>query len=344
MKICPQILFADRLPPLVGGVEMHADAFIEYFKGHPIYPLDAVVETSWKDIESIRAPSILFFNGGRWIEEMPLIRRRYPCLTIVYRTGGNEIIKAPLNRFSDSHQMRQNFWIENLNSTVDHMITNSAFTESRLRNLGLIIPFVRCVGGVGSVSSTPKQTRTSKALLFFSAARFVPYKNHLLLIAAFNELYRRGKEFSLVLAGDGPLFEEAQTAARDNPQITFLGRCSNHEILQQMVNADVYIQLSSDFETKVPGGKYNHTEGMGRSILEAISVGTYVVAGDCSAFEEIVTKERGELISPNSLSKVVGALEGILNSPPKKGAPTDQFEWKYVFKRYESLYESLNHH
>ncbi|NGX26208.1 MAG: GDP-mannose-dependent alpha-(1-6)-phosphatidylinositol monomannoside mannosyltransferase [Chlamydiae bacterium] len=344
MKKRPQLLFADRLPPLVGGVEMHAGAFIRYFREHSTYPIARVIEGPVEKTPLSEAPSILFFNSGRWIEQMPLIRRQYPSASIIYRTGGNEIIKASLDCCLNSHQRRQAIWIKTLNGIVDLMITNSAFTENRLRDLGLTVPFARCVGGVDSILSSSNPRQTSKSLCFFSAARFVPYKNHHLLIAAFNELHRRGREFSLFLAGDGSLLEKAQSDARGNPKIVFFGRCDNQEILRQMVEADVYVQLSSDYETEVPGGSYIHTEGMGRSILEAISVGTYVIAGRCGALDEIVTPERGELIPLNSFHEIVKSLEAILNSPPERRPLTDAFNWNYLFKRYENLYESLNHH
>jgi glycosyltransferase involved in cell wall biosynthesis len=272
------------------------------------------------------------------------IRRQYPDAHIVYRTGGNEIIKAPLNHYENSHQKRQAIWIKILNVSVDHMITNSTFTEKRLRDLGLTIPLLRCVGGVDSLLANTKPRESSKNLRFFSAARFVPYKNHILLIKVFNELHRRGREFSLIIAGDGPLLSHAQAAAKGNPKIVFLGACDNSEVLEQMGKANIYIQFSSDYKTEVPGGAYIHTEGMGRSILEAISVGTYVIAGRCGALEEVVTPERGRLISLHSFDKILDSLEELFYSPPERGPSTDAFNWEYMFQQYENLYESFDHH
>ena len=43
--IYPQdvLFFADRLPPLIGGMEMHARYFIEYFTDHKRFPLSGIV-------------------------------------------------------------------------------------------------------------------------------------------------------------------------------------------------------------------------------------------------------------------------------------------------------------
>lgn len=342
MKKRPQIFFADRLPPLTGGVEMHAEAFIRYFSEHSLYPITKIIKEPLEQRSLSKESFILFFNSGRWIEQMKTIRSQHPTAKIVYRTGGNEIIKAPLTYYVHSHKKRQSVWAKILNETVNYMITNSSFTENRLRNLGLTVPFLRCVGGVSYSSSTEKSKKNSKRLTFFSSARFVPYKNHHLLINIFNELHRQGREYSLILAGDGPLLSQMIANAKGNPNITFLGRCENYVVLQQVMNADIYIQLSSDYKTRVPGGFYIHTEGMGRSILEAISVGTFVVAGRCGALEEIITPEIGKLISFDSFGEIINTLQTIFNSPPKKKSPTDIFNWNYIFKQYENLYESFD--
>lgn len=343
MSGLPQVLFADRLPPLIGGVEMHGGAFIKYFVGHPQYPLKKIVRELDQEIDWGPKPVIFFFNSGRWIEKMEEIRMAYPQAKIVYRTGGNEIIKAPLNEFHSSHEKRQRIWARILNETVDLLLTNSSFTETRLREIGVKVPFAKCVGGVNSSQLGPKSFG-SKSFRFFSAARFVPYKNPLLLVDVFHELYSRGETATLEVAGDGPLFEEAEKLGRNNPLITFLGRMENHEIVRRIADADIYIQLSSDFLVEVPGGSYIHTEGMGRSILEAISVGTYVVAGNCGALKEIVTEDRGKLIPLNSPSRIADILQKLITSPHARRDPTDVYNWNHLFRRYETLYESLNHH
>lgn len=344
MNKMPQIFFADRLPPLIGGVEMHAEAYIQHFSQHPLYPIAKIIKNPSEPVSLGETPSILFFNSGRWIEQMPSIRKRYPSSSIIYRTGGNEILKAPLDCFSDSHRKRQAIWVEILNETVDLMITNSRFTENRLKNLGLKTPFIRCVGGVGTIVTSSFEENTSTSTRFFCAARFVPYKNHDMLVKVFNEFHRRKKEFSLFLAGDGPLLQQTQAAAKKNPKIVFLGPQKNSDTLKQMSLANVYIQLSSDYKTDVPGGSYIHTEGMGRSILEAISAGTYVVAGQCGALKEIITPERGELVPLDSYESIIQSLERILETPPPKGPSTEEFNWANIFNQYENAYENLNHH
>src|SRR5690606_26774285 len=97
-----------------------------------------------EDISRLFAPAFVFFNSGRWIEELRQIRKLFPTAKFLYRTGGNEILKAPLTyTHIPNHQLRQAYWASILNETVDLLITNSAFTEERLKMVGISCPLSR---------------------------------------------------------------------------------------------------------------------------------------------------------------------------------------------------------
>ena len=191
------LFFADRLPPLVGGVEMHARYFIEYFTGHPLFPLAGIVTKygqnedclvtkeglrpiQLEELSKLFAPHFVFFNSGRWIEQLHYIKQMLPKAGFLYRTGGNEIIKAPLdNPHIPDHALRQVYWVNTLNQTIDVMVTNSAYTETRLRNIGILCPFSRCVGGVNASALKTPAVPSSGITFIVCAARVVPYKIHI---------------------------------------------------------------------------------------------------------------------------------------------------------------------
>ena len=361
----PVLFFADRLPPLIGGMEMHAGAFIDHFCNHPRYPLLAVVtkDTQGRDLvlqddvqtpatpatlpaALLVAPAILFFNSGRWIEDLHSLRDAFPTALFVYRTGGNEILKAPLNqRMIADHGERQRFWLRQLANYVDVLVTNSAFTDARLSDLGLSgVRVARCVGGVDlralREAGAPGPTDDRPPVLF-CAARFVPYKNHALLLDTCASLAEIGQDFELRLAGDGPLLVSAQERCAKlglTSRVRFLGALDNHNACREIAASDVYIQFSVDQETKVPGGRYVHAEGMGRSILEAISCGTYVVALRSGALPEVVTPDRGLLLSLAPRDVLAQQIAGLLKAPSPRPAPTDEFGWPTYFKQYEILW------
>lgn len=365
----PILFFADRLPPLAGGMEVHAGHFIEHFSGHPRYPLLAVVTRDLDQRDCLlrgdrrepvamgdlparlpSAPSIVFFNSGRWIEALEDIRAAFPRATFVYRTGGNEIVKAPLDGDGrGDHRARQAFWVERLGKCIDLLITNSAFTEERLISLGLRRElFARVVGGVDvealrAARSARRAPGAPPAL--FCAARFVPYKNHAFLCQVLAILARRGRRFRLELAGDGPLLEATRDDVRRlgiSNEVAFLGLLTNEEVCTRIAGADFYIQLSVNLVTEVPGGSYVHAEGMGRSILEALSCGTFVIAARSGALPEVVTPERGLLVDLGPAELAADRIEPLLRDPPCRPPFFEGYSWIRCFSRYEELWDTIH--
>lgn len=359
------LLFADRLPPLIGGMEMHAGAFVAYFADHERFALLGVVTRGAAGCDCLvgsggltpmdlpqlpnnldAPPAVVFFNSGRWIEQLPLLRSILPDALFVYRTGGNEIMKAPLERADVAdHADRQRYWCDTLNANLDMLITNSAFTERRLVELGVKADlFVRCVGGVADVSAPRRQHEVSPAApTFVCAARFVPYKNHDVLIGVFASLRDRGLDFQLQLAGDGPLLEQCVGLVSElglNDRIAFLGRQSNLEVCGRIASSDYYIQLSSERVTEVEGGTYVHAEGMGRTILEALAHGTFVIATRAGALPEIIGKNSGLLLEPGTPTALARQLSILWQNPPARPDPTDIFSWNTYFARYEAAWEA----
>ena len=340
--------FADRLPPLVGGVEMHAAAFIKYFKQHPRFPLARIITQPKEELPHQLQPTFLFFNSGRWIEELKKLRNQFPRAFFLYRTGGNEILKAPLTELKiSSHSQRQAYWATTINQTIDLLITNSVYTEGRLREVGVTTPFARFVGGVNASLLRPKAQEKNERPILFCAARFVPYKNHLLLLATLKELTQKGLSLCLRLAGDGPLLPEAKSyvqKANLGSSVQFLGKINNNKVCAEIAKSDIYIQLSGNHQVQLPGGKYLHSEGMGRSILEAITAGTFVIAGESGALPEIVTQDRGILVKLGDRKAIADEVEKSIQNLPLKKKFTNVYCWTHIFKKYEKLYENLISH
>lgn len=355
------ILFlADKLPPHTGGMEMHAQYFIEYFSHHSAFPLSGVItkaedgqdvliqgpSRTFVDLKNLKqkvSPSIVFFNSGRWIEGLRILRYIFPGALFVYRTGGNEIIKAPLEQEEiPQHKHRQRFWAEILNENIDQLITNSSYTEQRLKKLGIDTPFVRCVGGVNFAALKNSHTRVrNETTTLVSVARFVPYKGHFKLIDVFHELLQRGLELKLRLIGDGPLLGSVKQKVHElglEKKVEFLGELDNTAACQSIADADAYIQFSTDKLTKVTGGSYLHSEGMGRSILEAISAGKYVVAGESGALDEVIVGDRGQLVDLNGGKELFDQVEHCLKNIPTHLAPSEEYSWEKVFSKYEKIF------
>lgn len=357
------LFFADRLPPLIGGMEMHAKYFIEYFKKNQNFFLLGIVTKNKEDNDRLILenktieiditkldknvnPDIIFFNSGRWVEELKEIRTIFPNTKFFYRTGGNEILKAPLVANNNpNHKKRQLYWVKEINNHIDTLITNSLYTEKRLTNLGIKIPFKRFVGGVNISDLKKIKYKKNDLVTIFCAARFVPYKNHSLMILVINKLVLSGLKFKVKLAGDGPLLSKVKRQVEEynlDSIVEFLGNLDNSQTCQEIFNADIYMQLSKDEVTKVEGGSYIHSEGMGRSILEALSAGTFVIAGKSGALPEIVFPPHGLLINLNDgARKIANHIIPMIQTPPSKTKVRKDFTWNKIFTGYEKLFGNI---
>ena len=362
MKI---ILFADRLPPLIGGMETHAHYFAQYFKDkYELFIIsrldgkDVLVNSDYQYIKHISLEdflpqfngekTVLFFNTGRWIEDLRRIRSLLPSAIMTYRTGGNEIIQSPLALDMPIYEDRKAYWRDAINSTIDYLITNSDFTDRRLLAFGIKPSILRHVaGGIDPDTireSVLKRSETRKKYsikptdyLCVSCARFVPYKRTDFLIHA---LAKCKLPITLLLAGDGPLEEEMKELAKNqNYNICFLGNLAQRDAVALIAAADVYAQASTDLEKAVPGGSYIHTEGMGRSLLESICSGVPVVVTDCGAVSEYIGAENGALV--HTEEEMAAAVDSILLKNELLIENSDKYISLYSFNRVFEEYISL---
>jgi HAD superfamily hydrolase (TIGR01484 family) len=332
------IFFIESLDE-VGGMEIHGQYFIKYFS--PLSNLYVITHknkenslvfanNNWinETIESVSdfinkydsQNTMIFFNSGHWIGEMQEIKNSIIKSTIFYRTGGNDIVSAPpFNENSDA-AYRRRFWKDTINKCVDYLITNSQLTEKRLIDFGINQAiFRRVVGGVDSkkiIRYKKDYTKTREELLFdnkkinlVTVSRFEPYKRVDLLLNTMSHL--ESELYHLYLIGDGPLFEKIFLKYNRLSNVTFLGKLNHDKALRYICSADFYIQFSGDTLTDLYGLKYIHTEGMGRTLLEAITSRTPVIVTKCGAFPEILSSKNGVIIDSCNPKKLADKIIGL---------------------------------
>lgn len=360
------ILFADKLPPLIGGMETHAHYFVKYFKKDwdlqiisKVDGNDVLVDFDYNPIEQIDIykflsayrdeKTVLFFNSGRWIEQLTAIRGLLPHAVITYRTGGNEIIQAPLSKDMPDYEQRKSFWKNAINGSVDFLITNSEYTDMRLKQFGISSKIlVRICGGVDKDiirQAVADRIKTRKAYgiagdakLIVSCARFVPYKRVDFLIQAISLCKSQA---TLIVAGDGPLEAEIKAFAKtfDYP-IRFLSAIPQEQAVRLIAAADVYAQASVDYTKTVTGGSYVHTEGMGRSLIEAVCCGVPVVVTECGAVGEYINSHNGSLV--NDKVSFAAAVDKFLTDDVlyvnNIGQYVEQYSFDTIFERYALLW------
>ncbi|MDB9701294.1 glycosyltransferase [Salibacteraceae bacterium] len=161
-------------------------------------------------------------------------------------------------------------WDSKTAPTVDYFISNSEFVKQRIRY---------AYGRRANVIYPPVNTEkfalhTNKSDYYFTASRFVDYKNIDLIVSAFNRL--PGKR--LLVAGKGPLEKQLKKLAL--PNIEFLGWLTDEQLVYYMQRSKAFINAS--------------IEDFGIAGLEAQSTGTPVIAlGIGGYFETVIEDETG---------------------------------------------------
>ena len=358
------ILFIESVNE-IGGMEMHGMYFMDYFKEYTelivvthqnnnnviVYKNNTWINARIDDIgvfiKEYDAPNtMVFFNSGHWIEEMSLIRYACPKSTIFYRTGGNDIISSPMLDLTMKASDRRVFWKNTINEVVNHLITNSDLTERRLVDFGIKNHILyKVVGGVNvaKIQQLNDQYFDIRKELFkhegrinlVSVTRFEPYKRVELLLQTMSLL--DSHLYHLYLIGNGPLFNELYNKYNHLEQATFLGKQAHDTALKYICAADFYIQFSGDTVTNLDGLTYIHTEGMGRTLLEAITARTRVIVTRCGAFEEIIDDTRGVIMDssdPKELSIIIKEQQKI----EKEKQALEIYDFDHVFNRYLNLW------
>jgi glycosyltransferase involved in cell wall biosynthesis len=140
--------------------------------------------------------------------------------------------------------------------------------------------------------------------LVVCVANLRPVKNHGMLLDACARLWGQGAEFTLLLVGTGPAEERLQRIVRNaswGEHVQFAG--SVPDVSGLLAAADLFV-LSS------------HSEGLSRSVLEAMAAGLPVVATDVGGMRELVVPDdTGLLVPPEDSEALSRALERLLGDP-----------------------------
>ncbi len=206
----------------------------------------------------------------------------------------------------DLHQLI--YWTKHSLQRAAHVIAVSEFTKAELHRI-YHLPLSQITVAPNGVGDIPK-IKTSSTLkkfniqepYFLYLGTLKPNKNIPFLIKSFSLFSQNHPEFSLVIAGKkGWLFEEifstVQKLHLENKTI-FTDYISQNDKWPLIKNATAFIIPST-------------YEGFGIPAIEAMKVGTPVIASSIPAFKEVVG-QAGLFIDPQDPSTLVTSLNLIL--------------------------------
>ena len=169
-----------------------------------------------------------------------------------------------------------------------------------------------------------------KTTVLISVGRMAPEKNLDQVLKIHEALKYKGKEFKLVMVGDGPLKEQFQ---QRYPEIIFPGMLSQSNLATYYASSDLFVFPSQ-------------TETFGNVTLEALASGIPVLAFDCAAARDWVqTGVNGWLVAENNPEGFAAQAVAIFNNQDALKQITQStrqqvvhLDWDQIAEQVESVF------
>lgn len=139
--------------------------------------------------------------------------------------------------------------------------------------------------------------------VFCVVGRISVQKNQLKIISAFNEVLKKHLNFKLIIIGKSSnekYFKKVKVEINKHKNnYCLLNELKNNDVINVVENSDFLISASIN-------------EGFGRNAMEAILLGTPVIASKfCGHTDFIDENENGLLVNPNKIHEIVKAILNI---------------------------------
>lgn len=154
----------------------------------------------------------------------------------------------------------------------------------------------------------PSRYDGERRKIIVSAGRLERQKNFLLLIESFSIFFKKNKDYTLCIYGEGKQREELQNYIKKKGlegNVLLPGKNTN--LLESIKDASVFV-LSSDYE------------GVPNALIEAMATGIPVISTDCEpggASDLIINEVNGLLVPVRDSNKLAEAISSLLSNPKK---------------------------
>ena len=147
----------------------------------------------------------------------------------------------------------------------------------------------------------PRRADRNRTFRFLNVALLTKKKGVHVLIRAFAQAFANDASVTLAIGGDGverPRLEALANEIGVADRVTFLGALSRDQVMASMSEADAFV-LSSTFET------------FGVVVVEALALGTPVVATRCGGPESIVRPRDGVLVARDDVGALADGMKRL---------------------------------
>lgn len=322
-----RVVFCNTIKSWGGGEKWHCESAIELAKqGHDVSFIlhrDGVIAEKIKNhsIKPIHFPitNLSFLNPIKYIRLIVLFKRIKADVLIVNMPAELKIIacaakmagvkKIVYRRGSDIKVKKSALNKYLLEKTVTHIIANSTATKSSLLATGLAIePKIKVINNGISINTSAFDSVPNNEVPVISAAgRLVGQKGFDYLLDVAIELRKRGLNFQILIAGEGP--EREALASK-----IALNNLDNYVLLKGFITDMATFLRGSDLF--VLTSRY---EGFGYVMVEAMAAKKAVVAFNLSSVTDIIIEEEtGFMVAPFNIPMFADKVEALLNDKSKR--------------------------
>ncbi len=210
------------------------------------------------------------------------------------------------------HESVDPVWLRRICGDADRVIAISSFNLAHLDKVlagtGARVVLCRNALELDRFEFRPPRQVPRGPLRVLGVGRLVPKKGFADMITAIGELVRAGTEVEARIAGDGELRNELQElidAQGLGSHIELLGSRSQREVIDLLHDADVFVApcvVAAD----------GNIDGLPTVVLEAMAVGTPVIATSVSGLPEVIVNgQTGILIPPGDVAALTDSLQDI---------------------------------
>lgn len=381
------VMLSPKFTKYIGGMESHAFEFSDFFSQHPDFTLTKVITKECVDdgvevkgssnyqnglfsisnvltgdmlvdgekiLEELGSDcDILFMNSPNWTPCLDAVKKKFPALQIVVRSGGNDISAGWIgseNKNQLSLEDSRKVLVDSINNYVDVLISNSDYSTNLAISLGVNSSKIQKITGGVNCDRFVFSPNYTKPFRILSMCRFVVFKGIDKSLEVIKKLVDNGYNVIFEILGDGPQKDELKnkiTQLKLENVVTFRGAYTYDEISNHCQNMTLLLHMARMQPRTSNGASYIHTETMGRVFCEAAALGLPCVATNVGGVSEVIEDTKtGFLVEQDDIESAVHKIKLLLDnqnmyedmSKNARLKAQRDFTWKFLFEKYISLF------
>jgi len=334
-----------------GGMTTHAMAIAEMMTVHAshwaVRPIRARAGWSPPPLPSGWQRKLALVESMSWTTLTPILRKAWPGVPIVVRSGGIEVHRSLAAAASSLTAAEYGEWVAAIRGSVDLIIVNSRFSAARLAATDLGTVPTAVVTGGAAAPSLGSFRQASERPVAIVVGRIVAWKGMEHGIEAI-ALAQRQMDIGALVVGDGPDRDALEDLARERLRPgtwQFTGALPHEHCARLIAESDVLVSMSRVMRTHVGAASYDSTETMGRAICEGLVAGVPVVATSVGGVPEVVRPGAGTLVEEGDVHGAATAIVSHIRSGRLDRELVRELRaelgWPSVIEAYARLFDDL---